>query len=92
MPFKKIGNIEKHSVIINGGKTSVSLEREYWACLRTIATREEVTIKDLVTTIKATAKNNMSSAIRLYILKYLVKELSARLDADLAAVWRKAVA
>jgi predicted DNA-binding ribbon-helix-helix protein len=60
----------KRSVIIHGHKTSVSLEAEFWDCVRRIAAREGTTISELVSQIDRTrGDNNLSSAIRLFILQ-----------------------
>jgi predicted DNA-binding ribbon-helix-helix protein len=60
----------KRSVIIHGHKTSVSLEAEFWDCVRQIAAREGTTISELVSGIDRTrGDNNLSSAIRLFVLQ-----------------------
>jgi predicted DNA-binding ribbon-helix-helix protein len=60
----------KRSVIIHGHKTSVSLESEFWHCVRQIAAREGTTISDLVSGIDRTrGDSNLSSAIRLFVLQ-----------------------
>ena len=38
----------KHSIILNGHKTSVSLEDQFWAGLREIAARDNVAVSTLV--------------------------------------------
>ena len=65
--------MRKRSVIIaNRHNTSISLEDEFMEELEYIAIRENTTINKLVTQIDASRTiPNLSSAIRVYILKYL---------------------
>jgi predicted DNA-binding ribbon-helix-helix protein len=63
--------IVKHSVIIRGHKTSVSLEREFWTALKEVSEQRGITMTYLVSTIDAERKHaNLSSAIRLFVLDY----------------------
>ncbi len=67
--------MKKKSVIIaNRHQTSISLEDEFWEELKAIAQKESMAINQLVTLIDKERKvENLSSAIRVYILKYLKK-------------------
>jgi predicted DNA-binding ribbon-helix-helix protein len=68
----------KRSVIIDGRKTSISLEDEFWLSLRAIADGRGETLTQLVTGIDASRKNaNLSSCLRIFVLEYY-KEQSAR--------------
>lgn len=62
----------KRSVVINGHKTSVSLEEPFWCAIKEIATAEGKTVSELVKFIdqgrSADCSGNLSSAIRLYVL------------------------
>ena len=63
--------IVKHSVIIRGHKTSVSLEKAFWTALKDIADQRGVTMTYLVSTIDADRTHaNLSSAIRLFVLDH----------------------
>ena len=65
--------MKKHSVIIaNRHETSITLEDEFWTELLSIAKQKNLSINQLVTKIDS-EKNiqNLSSAIRVYILKHL---------------------
>jgi predicted DNA-binding ribbon-helix-helix protein len=65
----------KRSIIINGHKTSVSLENEFWHGLREIAEHEHMTIPILVERIDRSSDNcNLSSAIRLFVFNHLRRE------------------
>jgi len=45
--------VPKHSVIIDGCKTSISLEDEFWECLRKIAEERGKTLTQLISGIDA---------------------------------------
>ena len=63
--------IVKHSVIIRGHKTSVSLEKAFWTALKDIADLRGITMTYLVSSIDADRKHaNLSSAIRLFVLDH----------------------
>ena len=60
--------VVKRSVVIDGHKTSVSLEHAFWSDLKEIAYMEQVTLSELVTKIdKGRQAGNLSSAIRLFV-------------------------
>jgi len=65
------GQIRKRSVTLSGHRTSVSVEDEFWAVLKTLAQTEKITVADLLTRIDAERPGNLSSAIRLHVLKSL---------------------
>ena len=63
--------IKKRSIRITGRETAVSLEDEFWECLREIANERNETLKDLVNRINADRQSfNLSSAIRVFVLDY----------------------
>ena len=60
----------KRSIVIDGHKTSVSLEDAFWAGLRQIAQAQQATLSKLVGEIDRTRQQgNLSSAIRLFVLE-----------------------
>jgi predicted DNA-binding ribbon-helix-helix protein len=62
----------KRSVIIDGRKTSVSLEDAFWSCLHEIAQAQGATVSQTVTEIeKSRQRSNLSSAIRLFVLDWV---------------------
>jgi predicted DNA-binding ribbon-helix-helix protein len=64
--------VVKRSIIIDGHKTSVSLEDAFWSDLREIAHSQQATPSKLVTQIDQTRQQgNLSSAIRLYVLEHI---------------------
>ena len=61
----------KRSISIDGLKTSVSLEDEFWYGLLEIAEYKKITVPALVKQINQTSKtDNLSSAIRLFVFRY----------------------
>ena len=61
----------KRSIVIDGHKTSVSLEDAFWDDLKEIAHAQQATLGALVAKIDETRKHgNLSSAIRLFVLEY----------------------
>jgi predicted DNA-binding ribbon-helix-helix protein len=61
--------VVKRSIVIDGHKTSVSLEDAFWTGLREIAQAQHATLSKLVGEIDRTRqKGNLSSAIRLFVL------------------------
>ncbi|HAX91105.1 MAG TPA: aryl-sulfate sulfotransferase [Rhodospirillaceae bacterium] len=72
-PAKPPSVVVKRSVLIAGHRTSISLESAFWQELTKIAKRRGLSINQLVAEIDAQRTGNLSSALRLYVLK-LVKE------------------
>ena len=61
--------IIKRSIMIEGHKTSVSLEDAFWRGLKEIARDQQATLSNMVAEIdKAREHGNLSSAIRLFVL------------------------
>ena len=62
--------VVKRSIVIDGHKTSVSLEDAFWSSLKNIAHTDGVPVSKMVTEIDRTReRGNLSSAIRLFILE-----------------------
>jgi predicted DNA-binding ribbon-helix-helix protein len=69
----------KRSITIADHKTSVSLENEYWDCLREIAAERGVSLGAVVAAIDANRQHaNLSSAIRIFVLQFYRYQLRAR--------------
>jgi len=59
----------KRSITIKGHKTSVSLENQFWDCLREIAVERDVSLQAVVAAIDANRQHpNLSSAI--FVLQF----------------------
>jgi len=74
--------LPKHSVVLQGHATSISLEPEFWQALKDIAARDGVALAALVASIdrerlKDSAQEgksnpqSLASAVRVYVLKRL---------------------
>jgi predicted DNA-binding ribbon-helix-helix protein len=62
-------SIVKRSIVIDGHKTSVSLEDAFWTTLKDIAHAESVAVSKIVADIDKNRKlGNLSSAVRLFVL------------------------
>jgi predicted DNA-binding ribbon-helix-helix protein len=68
--------IVKRSVVVNNNKTSISLEDEFWESLKSIANEQDETLSNLIIKVNANrGYDNLSSAIRLFILHYYRDEV-----------------
>lgn len=67
----------KHSLTLNGHRTSVSLEDEFWRAFREIATKRDVAINALAAEIDAArgTQSGLATAIRLFVLQDLQRRL-----------------
>lgn len=64
--------MNKHTVKVNGHDTSVFIEEEFWLELKHISKLKKKSISVLVSDVDKNKKTqNLSSAIRLYILNHL---------------------
>lgn len=72
--------VRKRSVTIAGHRTSFSLEDAFWQELLGLAERRAVTLAELVVEIDSTRDGNLSSALRLYILRDLQARLAEASD------------
>jgi predicted DNA-binding ribbon-helix-helix protein len=61
--------LRKRSVMIAGHRTSVSLEAPFWEALREIAEQQGISVNRLIAGIDRSRSGNLSSAIRVYVLK-----------------------
>jgi predicted DNA-binding ribbon-helix-helix protein len=74
----------KRSIVINGRKTSVSLENEFWEALREIARSEKIALSTLVEQINQHRDNiNLSSAIRVFVFNHFRPLSKRKAEADL---------
>ena len=66
------GRPEKHSLTLNGHRTSVSLEAEFWLAFRELAMARRVTLNALAAGIDAGRGDvGLASAIRVFVLTAL---------------------
>ena len=75
------GRPEKHSLTLNGHRTSVSLEPQFWETLKEIAAHDGVSVASLVGQIdlgREAGGGSLSGAIRVFILNRLRSRLAQR--------------
>jgi predicted DNA-binding ribbon-helix-helix protein len=65
--------IRKHSASLHGHRTSFSLEDEFWAELKAIATARAIPLAALISEIddRREPESNLSSALRIHVLGWL---------------------
>ena len=63
----------KKSITIKKHRTSLSLEKEYWDALRIIAKEKKCSVENLVTNIDTNRNTSLASSIRVYLLKFYMK-------------------
>jgi len=62
-------SVKKHSLVIAGHRTSISLEPAFWDALKAIAEERRLSLAALVADIDAArGPANLSSAIRVFVL------------------------
>lgn len=71
--------IIKRSVVIHGHKTSVSLEQPFWDAFRDLAEGERISTSALLRKVDAERDQaNLSSAIRVFVLRRMREKADAR--------------
>jgi predicted DNA-binding ribbon-helix-helix protein len=79
---QKTTSINKHSVIVAGHKTSVSLEDAFWHRLQDIAGGQGLTVSKLVQRVEHELHDgNLSSAVRVFVLDHFCTQKSERTHA-----------
>src|SRR5262249_40547090 len=78
--------ISKRSLVLNGHKTSISLEDTFWDALKQMAHEKNQTAAQAVAAIdQAREGGNLSSAVRVAIFEYFVRMNGAPTQAPAAA-------
>ena len=63
--------IVKRSVVVNGHKSSVSLEADFWSAVKEIAQLRDQTLTQFISEVDTSRDhNNLSSALRVFVLAY----------------------
>ena len=67
----------KHSIVVRGRKTCVSLEDGFWNELRHIAQSRSMPLSELIWMIDAgrPVNSNLSSSIRVFVLQYYISRI-----------------
>ena len=78
MGEEAVSPVLKRSIVIEGHKTSVSLEDEFWESFKEIAEERVMTVTAMIGAIDDDRKHaNLSSAIRLFVLGAYRDQLAA---------------
>ncbi len=73
--------IAKRSISIAGHHTSITLESIFWDSLKTLAKERNQTMQELIRLIDAKrGEQNLSSAIRVFVLKAYIAKLTFSRD------------
>jgi predicted DNA-binding ribbon-helix-helix protein len=79
--------VVKRSIVIGGHKTSVSLEDAFWKGLKEISTSRDLTLSKMVSVIDSErARDNLSSALRLFVLDYHRAQMADRRKLRLSSI------
>jgi predicted DNA-binding ribbon-helix-helix protein len=62
--------MKKRSITIDGHRTSISLEDEFWEGLKYIADQEQRSLIDVIKHIDEIRTTGLSSALRVYVLQH----------------------
>jgi predicted DNA-binding ribbon-helix-helix protein len=63
----------RRTIVLNGHRTSVTLENDFWDALKEFAAAQGTLVGQLIATIdkeRPTGSTNLSSAIRLFLFNY----------------------
>ena len=63
----------KKSITIKKHRTSISLEKEFWDALKIIAKEQKSSVETLVSKIDINRKTSLASSIRVYVLKFYLR-------------------
>ncbi|PCI51542.1 MAG: aryl-sulfate sulfotransferase [Alphaproteobacteria bacterium] len=66
--------MKKHSIVIAGHQTSITLENIFWHHLKKIARTQGASLSLLIAEIDARRQTNLSSALRVFVLKNNLKD------------------
>ena len=66
--------LRKRSVRISGHATSVSLEEEFWFALKKLSVKRGLSVNALIAELDRQRTGNLSSAIRVYVLRETAKQ------------------
>ncbi len=81
--------IKKRSIVLDGQRTSISLEDPFWQALRAIAYAERINTSTLVAQINAKrGQIGLSSAVRQFVFCRYFSDQSLSAPADDASVER----
>ena len=69
--------VVKHSVVIDGRKTSISVEDAFWTALKEIAQERGERLQHLITSINPNRQSaNLSSTLRIFVLRHYMDQFA----------------
>jgi predicted DNA-binding ribbon-helix-helix protein len=74
--------VAKRSICPNRHNTSVTLEDAIWESVNEIAHHRRISVSDLVAEIDARRQGNLSSALRLFVLRFYRSQIPERPDRE----------
>jgi predicted DNA-binding ribbon-helix-helix protein len=75
---RRQAGVIKHSMVIAGHRTSVSLEPAFWQALKDLAAQRRQSVAALVAAIDSgRGSSNLSSAIRVFVLEQVAQGQAA---------------
>ena len=77
MPLARSSGIIKRSVTVAGHRTSVTLESAFWDSLKDIAHTRGLSVNTLIAEVDQQQPENLSSALRVFVLDYYKLPLSS---------------
>jgi predicted DNA-binding ribbon-helix-helix protein len=81
--FNMPSPVVKRSIVINGHKTSISLEEPFWLGLKEVARKKEDTLSNIIFGIDSSRTHgNLSSAVRLFVLESARSHLDSQSTSD----------
>jgi len=66
--------VRKRSIVIRGHPTSITLEEVFWTTLKALARERGMSLQSLAAEIDRTRAGNLSSALRVFALKEVLKK------------------
>lgn len=78
--YVSLSELKKRNIVINGNRTSVTLEPQVWVILHKVAEQQDCEIHDLCTFIneRKNPDTSLASAIRVFLISYLDIQLSKK--------------
>lgn len=64
--------LRKHSVLLAGHATSISIEDAFWQHLKVIARRRNQSLNALIAEVDEGREGNLSSSLRVFVLQDLM--------------------
>ncbi|PCJ99498.1 MAG: aryl-sulfate sulfotransferase [Zetaproteobacteria bacterium] len=79
--FVSINELKKMNIIINGKRTSITLEPQIWNILQEVSAEQNCDVHELCSFIhdRKNPESSLTSAIRVFLISYLNIQLKKRI-------------